>query len=86
MRIYCLLAFTSIYLVKVDKCLRKFISHHNWQDDWNLSCKERLQLVALTQEIDAEPIAISSRFFAITKNFLGSVCHVMTAKLNGINF
>lgn len=70
-----------MFFVKVDKCIRTFISHHNWKDGWKLGCKQRLQLVALTQEIDAEPIAVSCSFFAITQNFLGSVCHVGKMKL-----
>ncbi|CAL8143281.1 unnamed protein product [Orchesella dallaii] len=52
------------------KSLQKAIFFHH--SDKRTSTTERLQLIALTQEIEIQPIGISCQFFTITTKFLSS--------------
>ncbi|CAL8143282.1 unnamed protein product [Orchesella dallaii] len=56
--------------LKAHKSLQKAIFFHH--SDKRTSTTERLQLIALTQEIEIQPIGISCQFFTITTKFLSS--------------
>lgn len=60
----------NLYL-QVENDLKKYISYHHW--DKRLGTNERLQLIAITQDMETEPIGLSCCFFTITRNFMSSV-------------
>lgn len=41
-----------------------------------LGQEENFKLLALAQEVEAEPVALSCSFFVLTYNFIGSVSYI----------
>lgn len=60
---------------KIEDSMRKFIQKSQLQIKENglYSLDQRLVLIALRQDMETDPVGVSSCFFTITKNFLSSV-------------